>query len=228
MIHDWFPVVFPHLEQWRNEYELVKEISLCTSLNLGKPSYLSTERGPLLGRGILSSNGPYWAHQRKIVAPEFYLERVEVQKAFNKSRSDVEVDTFLLCRLLGLRCMVNDETTLNKHLPTKYNRELWRLEPEIDSMILGAVKSRSSDDDNDKKDLLQLLLATTENERDDSNNIPADKTPTKFIVDNYKNIYLAGHETTSISASWCMMMLAAHPDWKARSREEVLEIYLLQ
>lgn len=63
--------------------EMVKEMSLCTSLNLGKPSYLSTERGPLLGRGILSSNGPYWAHQRKIIAPEFYLERVKVQKAFD-------------------------------------------------------------------------------------------------------------------------------------------------
>lgn len=31
--------------------EMGKEMSLCTSLNLGKPSYLSTERGPLLGRG---------------------------------------------------------------------------------------------------------------------------------------------------------------------------------
>lgn len=120
--------------------------------------------------------------------------------------------------------MVNDETAINRHLPTKHNRELWRLEREIDSMILGAVKSRSSDDDNDKKDLLQLLLAAAENEGDDSNNIPADMTPSKFIVDNCKNIYLAGHETTSISASWCLMMLAAHPDWQARAREEVLEI----
>lgn len=23
MVHDWFPVVFPHLEQWRNEYGFV-------------------------------------------------------------------------------------------------------------------------------------------------------------------------------------------------------------
>lgn len=62
------------------EAEVVKEMSLCTSLSLGKPSYLSTERSPLLGRGILSSNGPYWEYQRKIIAPEFYLERVKVPK----------------------------------------------------------------------------------------------------------------------------------------------------
>lgn len=65
------------------EPEMVKEMSLCTSLSFGKPSYLSTERGPLLGRGILTSNGPYWEHQRKIIAPEFYLERVKVPKKMN-------------------------------------------------------------------------------------------------------------------------------------------------
>lgn len=54
--------------------DMVKEISL----NLGKPSYLSKDHGPLLGQGIFSSNGPYWAHQRKIIAPEFYLNKVKV------------------------------------------------------------------------------------------------------------------------------------------------------
>lgn len=45
----------------------------------------------------------------------------------------------------------------------------------------------------------------------------------KFIVDNCKNIYFAGHETTAITASWCLMLLAKHPDWQARVRSEVLE-----
>ncbi|KAJ9705545.1 hypothetical protein PVL29_003547 [Vitis rotundifolia] len=45
-----------------------------------------------------------------------------------------------------------------------------------------------------------------------------------FIVDNCKNIYLAGYETTAVSAVWCLMLLAANPDWQARVREEVVEI----
>lgn len=60
------------------EMEMVKEILLNTSLNLGKPSYLSKDMGPLLGQGILSSSGPTWAHQRKIIAPELYLDKVKV------------------------------------------------------------------------------------------------------------------------------------------------------
>jgi cytochrome P450 len=40
-------------------------------------------------------------------------------------------------------------------------------------------------------------------------------------VDNCKNIYFAGHETTSTTASWCLMLLAAHPEWQSRARPEV-------
>lgn len=60
------------------DLEMLKEISLCTSLDLGKPSYLSKLRGPLLGQGILSSSGPIWARERKIIAPELSPNKVKV------------------------------------------------------------------------------------------------------------------------------------------------------
>lgn len=58
--------------------DAVREITTCTSLSLGKPSYQHKERGPLLGQGILTSNGTVWAHQRKILAPELYMDKVKV------------------------------------------------------------------------------------------------------------------------------------------------------
>lgn len=61
------------------DMDLVKEINQCTSLSLGKPTYLSKDRGPLLGLGILTSSGPLWAHERKVIAPELYLDRVKVK-----------------------------------------------------------------------------------------------------------------------------------------------------
>lgn len=61
------------------EMETVKEISLWTSLSLGKPDHLSKDRGPLLGLGILASSGPIWVHQRKIIAPQLYLDKVKVK-----------------------------------------------------------------------------------------------------------------------------------------------------
>ena len=64
------------------DIDMVKEISLCTSLSLGKPSYLSKDRGPLLGQSIFSANGLFWSHQRKIIAPEFYMDKVKVNIYF--------------------------------------------------------------------------------------------------------------------------------------------------
>lgn len=58
--------------------DVVKEITTHTSLDLGKPSYQQREHGPLLGQGILTSNGTAWSHQRKILAPELYMEKVKV------------------------------------------------------------------------------------------------------------------------------------------------------
>jgi hypothetical protein len=59
--------------------DVVREISTCTSLEFGKPSYQQKELGSVLGQGILTSNGKVWAHQRKIIAPELYGDKVKVK-----------------------------------------------------------------------------------------------------------------------------------------------------
>ncbi|KAJ9683760.1 hypothetical protein PVL29_016316 [Vitis rotundifolia] len=46
----------------------------------------------------------------------------------------------------------------------------------------------------------------------------------RFIVDNCKSIYFAGHESTAVAASWCLMLLALHPDWQAQIRAEIAEV----
>lgn len=61
-----------------NHPELVKEMNQCITFGLGKPSYITKRLAPLLGNGILRSNGHFWAQQRKIVAPEFFMDKVKV------------------------------------------------------------------------------------------------------------------------------------------------------
>ena len=58
--------------------ELVREMNLCKSLDLGKPSYMYKERGPLLGKGILTTSKEVWVHQRKTIAPTIYVDKVKV------------------------------------------------------------------------------------------------------------------------------------------------------
>ena len=61
-----------------NQPELVKEMNQCITLALGKPYYVTKRLAPMLGNGILRSNGLIWAQQRKIVAPEFFMDKVKV------------------------------------------------------------------------------------------------------------------------------------------------------
>ncbi|KAM7486408.1 hypothetical protein LguiA_002417 [Lonicera macranthoides] len=245
--------------------EMVKEVSLNTSLNLGKPSYLSKDRGPLLGRGILSSSGPYWAHQRKIIAPEFYLDKIEdmvnlmaestmrMIQAWDGKRKhseeyvNIRIDQdlrSLSADIISRACFGSNYTLGEKiflklrnlqevmskgsigipglrYVPSKNNREIWRLEREINTMILKVVKERS--EATSERDLLQSILEAAKR-YGENGNLPVDITPNKFIVDNCKNIYFAGHETTATSASWCLVLLAANPDWQDRARAEVVEI----
>ena len=63
--------------------DMVKELANCKSLELGKPLYLQKELGALLGMGILTSNGDLWARQRKVIAPEFFMDKVKVKFSLN-------------------------------------------------------------------------------------------------------------------------------------------------
>ncbi|KAF5470304.1 hypothetical protein F2P56_010825 [Juglans regia] len=280
--HNCAALITPFFEQWRKQYGdlfvfslgtspkifinepgILREITTCTSLDFGKPSAQQKEFGPLLGQGIISSNGATWARQSKILAPEFYMEKVKgminliiesTTPLLNswKSRieteggvADIHIDDYLrsfsgdvISRacfgsnyaqgekiFLKLRDLIGAVSTSSmstgipglRYLPTRSNRERWRLQKEIHSLILEVVKERQKAS-NHEKDFLHMVLEGAKN-----SDLSQEATES-FIVDNCKNIYLAGYETTAISATWCLMLLASNQEWQDRVRAEVLDI----
>ncbi|MCL7028132.1 hypothetical protein MKW94_028069 [Papaver nudicaule] len=278
---DHISSLFPYFEQWRNEYgpvftystgnaqmlyitqpELVKEINLWTSMSLGKPSHIQRDRGALFGKGVIGANGSLWAQQRKIIAPEFYMEKVkgmmnlmldsatlvmrkwegEVQNGGGTAdiRVDLDLRSFsadviskacfgssynkgkdIFAKIRALQEIMAKQGLFigipgSSYLPTTNNKKIWRLEKEVSRLILKVVKERR--EAKTEMDLLQMLLEGANNEslRLQSTN--------QFIVDNCKNIYFAGFETTATTASWILMLLATHPEWQTRVRREVSEI----
>nr|WIL07239.1 cytochrome P450 family 714 subfamily E polypeptide 2 [Ipomoea batatas]GMD25242.1 cytochrome P450 714C2-like [Ipomoea batatas] len=244
--------------------EMVKEITTCTSLELGKPTYQAKERSSLLGKGILTSNGPYWAHQRKIIAPELYMDKVKgmihiVQESTKtlidswKSRiesgggtvADINIDPDMRSfsgDVISKACFGSNfpkgeeifsklralqeaasKTSLAiipgmRYIPTKRNREAWAIEKEIYNNILEMVKERSQSGND--QDLMQMIL---EGAKSSDGRLSPDAID-RFIVDNCKNVYLAGFETTAVSATWLLMLLAANPEWQQRIRAEVQSV----
>ncbi|XAR60839.1 hypothetical protein NMG60_11034363 [Bertholletia excelsa] len=245
-----------------NQPDMVREITTCTSLDLGKPAYQQQERGSLLGQGILTSNGAVWAQQRKIIAPELYMEKVKgMMNLITESANtmldswskrvglkggvaDIKIDQdmrsfsgdvisracfgsnyskgeLIFKKLRALqeaasKKVLSSGIPIMRHIPTKHNRDTWAMEKEVKNLILQVVKERKKA--GYEKDLLQMVLEGAK--KSDLSQDAIDR----FIVDNCKNIYLAGYETTAVSATWCLMLLAANPAWQDRVRAEVLDI----
>jgi cytochrome P450 len=103
-----------------------------------------------------------------------------------------------------------------RYLPTKNNREIRRLEKEVRSLILMTIKERK--EAASEHDLLNKILEAATN-----SDFSQDEKD-RFVVDNCINIYLAGYETTAVSATWTLMLLASNPEWQARVRAEVLQV----
>ncbi|XP_047149711.1 cytochrome P450 714C2-like [Vigna umbellata] len=283
--HNWPFTLFPHVYKWINQYgpmylfssgsihwlvvsdiEMVKEVVMHTSLNLGKPTYLSKDMLPLLGKGIMTSNGSIWVHQRKIIAPELFLVKVKamvnlmVDSTNTTLRSwegrlegegavsEIQIDEdlrSLSADIIARACFGSNyiegkeifsklrdlQTLLSKrhagipgfrYLPNKSNRQIWRLGKEIDSKIAKLIKQRL--EESHEQDLLQMILEGAKNCEGGDGLISDSISCDRFMIDNCKNIFFAGHETTAITASWCLMLLAEHQDWQDRVRAEVLEV----
>ncbi|KAM7501687.1 hypothetical protein LguiB_000591 [Lonicera macranthoides] len=279
--HNCGAVLLPFFDPWRKIYgdvfmfalgntqillvtqpDMVREITTCTSLDLGKPSYQAKERGSLLGQGILTSNGVIWAYQRKILAPELYMDKVKGMyhlitdstiKLVDSWKSmvdadggvaDIKIDPYMrsfsgdvisracfgsnfnkgeeiFVKLRALqeaasKKLLGTGIPGTRHLPTKSNREAWALEKEVHRLILEVVKDRN--EVGYEKDLLQMVLEGAKSGELSQAGID------QFIVDNCKNIYLAGYETTAVSATWCLMLLASNQEWQDRIRAEALEV----
>ncbi|KAH1255536.1 Cytochrome P450 714A1 [Glycine max] len=296
LAHDYTATLFPYFEHWRKQYgllytystgmkqhlyvnqpDLVREMNQCITLDLGKPTYITNKLAPMLGNGILRANGLSWAQQRKLVAAEFFMDKVKgmvglmIESAqplllkweqFIESQGSATAEVKVDVDLRGFSADVISRVCFGhsyskgkevfsklrsiqkamskhggflfglssfrdklKHLSSKKQNEIASLEKEIESLIWELVEERKrecSGTSSSEKDLMQLLLEAAMTDQSLGKDFSK-----RFIVDNCKNIYFAGHETTAVAASWCLMLLALHPEWQtvAMVIKEVLRLY---
>ncbi|XP_057798965.1 cytochrome P450 714C2-like [Salvia miltiorrhiza] len=97
--HNFGPQLYSVFRKWRRQYgdiytfllgntpvvvvdnyDVVRELTTSTSMDLGRPLYLAKDFEALLGKGISAANGKLWAYERKVMAPGMFIHKVKGMK----------------------------------------------------------------------------------------------------------------------------------------------------
>uniref|UniRef100_A0A6N2KLN2 Cytochrome P450 n=1 Tax=Salix viminalis TaxID=40686 RepID=A0A6N2KLN2_SALVM len=115
-----------------------------------------------------------------------------------------------------------------RFLPIQSNRRLKAIDKEIKASLKALINKREkamSAGEDTKNDLLDLLLESNLSEIKAHGNTKSVGMSSEDVVEECKIFYFAGQETTSVLLTWTMILLAQYPDWQARAREEVAQVF---
>lgn len=230
---------------------LAQEILVTKQQAFVKSPGLAVFMKPLLGRGLLTSERDFHSKQRKLLAPVFAHKRIAAYATTMAERASryvsgladgAEVDVADAMMRLTLEIVgktlfdteiasdsdeVGDALTvametamaqlgslvpLPPFVPTPTNLRNKRAVARLDAILYRIIQQRRAQG-GDRGDLLSMLLAT----QDEAGAGMDDKQ----VRDEAMTLFLAGHETTANAMAWTLLLLAQHPEARARVEAEV-------
>uniref|UniRef100_K4ABK5 Cytochrome P450 n=1 Tax=Setaria italica TaxID=4555 RepID=K4ABK5_SETIT len=173
------------------------------------------------------SGGKEEAEIDMILAFNDLTAKINGRVAFGTSHEDVEEVIVLMREMQKHATAATLDAPILWYLPTRRNLHVRRLNKQLRSKIMSIMQARlaakgaksgAGDAAGCGDDLLGLLLeAWTPQRRGSAETLTADE-----VIDECKTFFAAGQETTATLLVWAMFLLAVHPQWQDRVREEVL------
>lgn len=126
----------------------------------------------------------------------------------------------------------NNQFLIHRFLPTKKNTNSWKLDIEIRRNLERLIAVRRSEAalpaEKKQKDLLGLMIDASGGGggggRRTGNPSAVAAISVRDIVEECKTFFFAGKQTTTNLLTWTTVLLAMHPDWQDRARQEVLQV----
>lgn len=115
--------------------------------NYYKSRMVTEKLGRFIGNGLLTSNGPYWLRQRRLIQPGFHPQKVKelydimkdtIDRFLEKFPVGENVDVYPLMNRLAFDVVVN--TLFNIHLPAETIFELSRNISDIQEFVITDIR----------------------------------------------------------------------------------------
>ena len=206
---------------------------------------------PLFGNGLLTSEGDFWRRQRKLAQPAFHRERIAAyaQIMVDETQArivgwkageqrDIHQEMVSLTLPIAVKTLFGAELEKSEHIgemlelaqtnferwihyitmlpawvPTPTVPSLARAIKELDRIVYKLIAQRRTSGE-DKGDLLSMLLRAQD---EDDGATMTDKQ----LRDEVLTLFLAGHDTTALTLTWTLYLLAQNPDVETKLRAEL-------
>lgn len=230
--------------------ELVQHVLLDNAAAYAKPDITKELLAPVIGRGLLTSDGKLWREQRRIVAASFKPPAVDALVPVFAGAAEKAMQTWGDGRTIDLAAQAT-ATTMQVIADSLFGGDPRLTSKESMSHIAAALEAFS-------EARIQALLGlpiipfstkgragrrgqiflrqTLDQIVRDRRNSGSDDFLGKLVValgerfdpaeahalavDNAATFYLAGHETTANAITWTLFILSEQPDLQERASEE--------
>jgi cytochrome P450 len=247
-------VTFPVLGRDRvllNRPEYIQQLLLLQHGKLHKSALTKMAVQPLLGEGLLISEGDFWRQQRRLAQPAFHKSRVNdyeptmVRCALAQARTwrdgetrnmaeemmqltlEVAVQTLFGTTLAGESERIGRSMTfLMRHYLSRA-RSPWRI-PEAWPTRANKIARR------DRAYLDSLVYRIIEERKKETRprqdllsmlmaamNEDGSRMTAKQLRDETMTLFLAGHETTALALGWTWYLLSENPQAEGKLHEEL-------
>lgn len=160
--------------------------------------------------------------------------KINGRVAFGTHHQEVEEVVALMREMQKLATAATLDAPILWYLPTRRNLRVRRLNKQLRSKIMSimearlAAKGESGCGDGGRggacgDDLLGLLLEawTPQQQQQQHGDGETSRLTTDEVIDECKTFFAAGQETTATLLVWAMFLLAVHPQWQDKVREEL-------